>query len=88
MEEIISLRNFNEINLQDPFFKSLIEDYPEFPEWFKRKGQSGADAYVQYKDNATLQAFLYMKDESDEVLADEFLRLKPPSGCRPTRVKT
>lgn len=70
MEEIISLRNFNEINLQDPFFKSLIEDYPEFPEWFKRKGQSGADAYVQYKDNATLQAFLYMKDESDEVLTD------------------
>lgn len=70
MEEIISIRKFNEINIKDPFFDSLIEDYPEFPKWFQRKGQCDADAYVQYKDDGTLQAFLYMKDESNEPLND------------------
>lgn len=70
MEEIISIQKFNRINIKDSFFDSLIEDYPEFLDWFKRKGESGAEAYVQYKDDGTLQAFLYMKDESDEPLTD------------------
>lgn len=30
-------RIFGEIDLSDPFFKSLREDYLGFDEWFRRK---------------------------------------------------
>ena len=69
MEEIISLRRFNEIDLNDPFLDSLKTDYPGFEEWFIKKSQSDAQAYVQYNDGR-LQAFLYLKDESGTTLED------------------
>lgn len=50
MEEIISLRHFHEIDLNDPFLDSLKSDYPDFEEWFIKKKQSDAQAYVQYND--------------------------------------
>ena len=59
MEEIISIRKFNEINIKDTFFDSLIEDYPEFPKWFQRKSQCDADAYVQYKEDGT-KYYIYL----------------------------
>lgn len=69
MEEIISLKQFNEIDIADPFFESLSGDYEGFEEWFKRKRVSGAEAYVLYRDGS-LQAFLYLKDESNVPLTD------------------
>lgn len=69
MEEIISLKRFNHIDITDPFFDSLSMDYDGFKDWFNRKAKCGAEAYVQYRDGA-LQAFLYLKDESNEPLTD------------------
>lgn len=84
MEEIISLRHFYEIDLNDPFLDSLKSDYPGFEEWFIRKSQSDAQAYVQYNDGQ-LQAFLYLKDESNIPL-DDVVPVRP--ACRRLKVGT
>lgn len=84
MEEIISVRHFYEIDLNDSFLDSLKSDYPEFEEWFARKSQSNDQAYVQYNDGQ-LQAFLYMKDESDIPL-DDVIPSRP--ACRRLKVGT
>ena len=69
MNETISLKKFADIDLNDPFFDSLKEDYPGFEEWFDRKAKDERKAYVQYTDNK-LQAFLFLKNESGEELTD------------------
>ena len=56
---------FNQVNLEDPFFTSLKEDYEEFENWFQRKSDS--EAYIQRKDNGELEAFLYLKIEEEAV---------------------
>ena len=69
MNEAITLKRFADIDLNDVFFDSLKEDYPEFEAWFEKKSQDNSKAYVQYTNNK-LQAFLYLKDESGEELTD------------------
>ena len=67
--ETIILKKFADIDLNDSFFKSLKEDYPEFEAWFNKKSKDGSMAYVQYVNN-NLQAFLYLKNESGQELKD------------------
>lgn len=69
MNETIIIKPFADIDLNDTFFNSLKEDYPQFETWFKKKSSSGAKAYVQYTDKK-LQAFLYLKNEKGEELTD------------------
>lgn len=69
MNETITLRRFADIDLNDVFFDSLKKDYPGFDIWFEKKSKDGSKAYVQYT-NRTLQAFLYLKNESGEALTD------------------
>lgn len=84
MEEVISLKQFSEIDLSDSFFDSLKDDYPDFEEWFKKKCGKGAVAYVQY-NNGSLQAFLYLKDESN-VMLDDVIPTRP--ACKRLKVGT
>lgn len=56
---------FQQVNLEDPFFTSLKEDYDGFEEWFQRKSDS--EAYIQRKDDGELEAFLYLKIEEGAV---------------------
>lgn len=65
MKNLIEYKKFSSINLDDPFFNSLKEDYPEFSVWFKKKSEDYA--YILYDEDKQLQGFLYLKDESDEV---------------------
>ena len=51
---------FSEINLNDPFFDSLKDDYIEFPEWFKKKCFQEEYSFV-FKDEAGIGAFIYLK---------------------------
>lgn len=53
---------FKNINLADPFFNSLKEDYKEFEEWFRKKA---AEKAYYYEDEKGIQAFLYLKIEND-----------------------
>lgn len=69
MTEQIIVRYFRDINLSDPFFDSLKEDYDGFPEWFQRKANEDKNAFVQYNPQNELQAFLFLKIE-DGILDD------------------
>lgn len=42
MKNLIEYKKFSSINLDDPFFNSLKEDYPEFSVWFKKKSEDYA----------------------------------------------
>jgi predicted GNAT family N-acyltransferase len=61
----MKLVRFFEINLDDPFFDSLKEDYKEFENWFRRK--AAEPAYIMEEDDGSLVAFLYLKIEDGEV---------------------
>lgn len=58
---------FCDIDLSDPFFDSLKQDYPEFSEWYTKKAKKGAKAFIQKDDQGKLQGFLYMKHETEEL---------------------
>lgn len=55
---------FNNVNLNDSFFDSLKNDYPEFTEWFHKKSRMGEETLV-YNDDLGIGAFLYLKDEEE-----------------------
>lgn len=66
METLLQQR-FANINLDDAFFDSLKTDYTEFASWFERKRASDEMAYVMYDERENIQAFLYLKQETDEI---------------------
>ena len=61
---------FGMIDLNDPFFQSLKDDYPGFTEWFLKKHNE--TAYITINSNkGKLLSFLYLKIEgADENYAD------------------
>lgn len=71
MSDYILKKKFKDINLTDPVFDSLKEDYSGFPLWFGRKADE--DAYVLYIDES-ISGFMYLKTE-DEELSDVAPRL-------------
>lgn len=56
---------FNQIDINDPFFDSLKEDYKEFTNWFSRK--SNEKAYIIKNSNNLIDGFLYHKIETEEI---------------------
>jgi rRNA-processing protein FCF1 len=54
------------LNINDPFFDSLKEEYRDFENWFAKISKSGRKCYVHYKDNK-IGALLIYKIE-DEIL--------------------
>lgn len=67
-----SLKKFSDINLNDPFFDSLKEDYPGtaastgFTDWFQKKSVSGATALI-FEDAIGIGAFVALKSEKEEI---------------------
>jgi hypothetical protein len=61
----LQFKLFSDIDLSNPFFDSLKEDYTEFPDWFKKKSKAGEFAYV-YK-HASILGFLYLKIETGKI---------------------
>lgn len=55
---------FGNININDPFFDSLKNDYKEFESWFNSK--SDEVAYICLSQENSLMAFLYLKREDPE----------------------
>ena len=60
----VEIKQFQQINLEDPFFGSLKQDYREFGEWFQRKAEK--EAYVIYNDEHSIDAFLHLKIENED----------------------
>lgn len=86
-----SLKKFSDIDLNDPFFDSLKEDYPvggtvkPFEVWFPEKAQEGRTALV-FDDENGLGAFVCIKDETENiVLTDRTLPKK--TRCKITTIK-
>lgn len=75
----LEYRKFKNINLNDPFFDSLKQDYPEFNGWFIKKNE--AEAFVSFNDQGLVDGFLYLKVE------DEPLENMTPSFPKKIRVK-
>lgn len=57
-------KHFSDIELSDPFFDNLRDNYPGFNDWFKKKATSGARAYVYYNEGRIID-FLYLKVENE-----------------------
>lgn len=64
------LIKFSDININDPFFESLKDDYPPDPnnigfiKWFEKKEREGATALV-FSDDMGIGAFVCLKDECE-----------------------
>lgn len=65
-------KKFSEIDLRDPFFDSLKEDYPAdasnigFKRWFAKKAATGSTALV-FDDEDGLGAFVCLKEENEPI---------------------
>ncbi len=69
------LKKFSDINFYDGFFDELKEDYPGteyskgFVQWSMDKSKEGATALV-YEDIIGVAAFVYLKQEEEEIKLD------------------
>lgn len=59
----IRKKNFIDIDVNDAFFDSFREDYPDFDKWFTKK--SSEEAYVLLNTSGNVEAFLYLKVEDE-----------------------
>lgn len=60
---------FKDINIDDPFFDSLKQDYAEFTHWFAKKREEFA--YIFISDSSIsnhIDGFLYLKTEPKSIL--------------------
>ena len=76
-----NFRKFADLDIMDPFFNSLKADYPEFPEWYRRKADEGATALV-FCDEDGLGAFVYYKSEHNESIGLVGCTLPPVSRMK------
>lgn len=60
----VKLCKLTSIDINDPFFDTLREDYEgiKFNKWFDKKSKGGEKAYV-FKNEEGIQGFLYLKTE-------------------------
>lgn len=86
-------KKFSDININDPFFDSLKQDYPktstsaEFTEWFSRKSIEGKEALV-FEDNIGIGAFVNIKPgETEEIVLSNGKILPLDSRLKITTIK-
>ncbi len=67
-------KKLSELDINDSFFNSLKEDYPEFEEWYNKKANEGKQAFAYIDDNG-IGAFVMLKvGECEEIpLANQIL---------------
>lgn len=64
------IKLFSEIDLEDSFFDTLKQDYPEFSEWYIDKAEKGRKAIV-FSDENGLGAFVSLKREAEQIPLQE-----------------
>lgn len=61
---------FSDCSFSDPIFDSLKIDYPEFSQWFDRKSHiENADVLISKDAEGKIGAFVYLKDNEEEVIS-------------------
>ncbi len=68
------LRN---MELEDPFFESLREDYDGFDNWFKDKQEKEKKAFIIRNENREVTSFLMLKEEEADDDDETFLKKLP-----------
>ncbi|HBC89824.1 MAG TPA: hypothetical protein DCZ00_00080 [Lactococcus sp.] len=64
-------KRFSEIDISDPFFNTLKQDYPEFERtWFPKGVQENREALV-FSDEIGLGAFIALKRETEAIVLQE-----------------
>jgi predicted nucleic acid-binding protein len=73
--QVLSVRKalFGSVNLNDAFFDSFRNDYPDFDRWFNRKADE--TAYICTADKGEIIGFLYLKREGAE---ENYSDITPP----------
>lgn len=84
MDQLLDFKPLSEINLADPFFDSLRNDYPGFDDWYRRKAEEKRNAFVLYGDQGLL-VFVFLKSEIDVPIDDVTPPLEP---CRRLKIGT
>jgi predicted nucleic acid-binding protein len=72
------------LNLDDPFFDSLKEEYKAFPQWWKKISREGRKCWVYLDDDGAIGAFLMYKleDEAVELASTQALAREKREGTR------
>ena len=78
LPSIMAIETFADINLNDPFFDTLKDDYPGFDRWFAKKADAGEVAYVTRNSERSVNGFLYLKQETGSV--DDVTPALPPAN--------
>ena len=63
----LEIKAFSELDLEDTFFDSLKNSYPEFTDWFQKKAINGESAYVFFDEYGKILDFLYLKNEEESM---------------------
>lgn len=66
----LSHESVNNLDIQDPIFHSLIEDYPLFRDWFAKISREGRNCYVNRRSDGSIGALLIYKIEDEEIPTD------------------
>ena len=74
--EKFEIKKFKECNIEDPFFDSLKDDYPNFTQWFYNHPER--PVYIN-EGKQGINALLILKDEESDqiILKDTTLPIKP-----------
>jgi hypothetical protein len=76
MAETLRLTKFKDVDLSDPFFDTLKDQYNEFPEWFAKKAEEPVYVVDAASGNGLI-GFLYLKVEEGSV--DDVVPPLPPA---------
>lgn len=74
------------IDIDDPFFESLKDDYPGFAKWFARKQENNEKAYITRDLNGNVTSFLLLKLENENEDYSDFE--KPFAPLKRLKVST
>lgn len=55
------------LNINDPIFDSLKEEYPNFKDWWQKISRKGREAWVYFKENKKVGAILIYKLENEPI---------------------
>lgn len=55
------------LNVDDPIFDSLKEEYPRFENWFKKISREGRKCWVNFNDDGSIGAILIYKIENEPI---------------------
>jgi hypothetical protein len=64
------------LNIDDPIFNSLKNEYKDFPKWWANKCREQCHARVFFKEDKSLGALLIWKIENEAILGDPILPVK------------